>query len=346
MGERTAFTLRQAAIYIGLAVLVAALAAALVLTAELFLLIFGAIILAVFIRSLSDFLAEKTRLHPQVSVALVVLFLMGLAVLSGFLLMPQILDQFEDLVDRIPDTFNQLESYLLRVPGGRFLLGEVRNLGGENGSLTGIIEALSFSLRGLLNIVVVSITGLYLAAQPGLYTRGVLRLFPIPWRGRVGEIISELGSTLRWFLLGRVVSMIAVGLATWGGLALIGVPAAVLLGLVAGAFTFVPYAGPIAASIPIGLAALLEGPTVLIYALIFYTGVQSLEGFFITPLVQERVVTLPPALTLGAEVFMGLLFGALGVILSVPAAAIGVTLVRLVYVEQVLQDHDGAETGK
>jgi predicted PurR-regulated permease PerM len=141
------------------------------------------------------------------------------------------------------------------------------------------------------------------------------------------------GGTLRRFLLGRIVSMIGVGLMTWIGLALIGVPAPALLGLIAGTLTFVPYAGPIAASVPIVLSALLEGPATLAYAMVYYTVVQSIEGFIITPLVQEKAVMLPPALTLAAEVFMGLLFGVIGVVLSVPAAALAVPLVRMVYIE-------------
>jgi predicted PurR-regulated permease PerM len=325
----------------GIAALFAAVGAAVVLAAELFLLLFGAVIFAVFIRSLSDYLAEKTPLRPSLALFIVLLVLLGLAVLGGLLLAPTIVEQFENLVERLPSVLERIQTFIKQLPGGRQVLREMTEAGEEKGeALSSVIGALSVSLGGILNILVVLVTGIYLAAQPEMYKRGVLRLFPISLRGRAEEVLAALGSTLRWFLLGRVVSMIAVGLATWAGLALIGVPASGLLGLIAGTLTFVPYAGPIAASIPIALAALLEGPAVLAYGLIFYTIVQMLEGFLITPLVQERVVTLPPALTLAGEVFMGLLFGALGVVLSVPAAALGVTFVRMVYVGDMLGDED------
>ncbi len=333
---------KQAFILIAIASLFAAVGAAVVLAADLVLLLFGAVVFATFIRALGDFLAAKTRLRPQLALATVLLVLLGLAVLSAVLLTPAFVAQFEDLVQRLPSTFERIRSFINELPGAKRLLSDLSELGGEGGeALSGIIDALSVSIGGMLNIMVILVTGMYLAFQPDLYTKGVLRLFPIPWRGRAAEVIAALGSTLRMFLLGRVVSMIAVGIATWIGLALIGVPASGLLGLVAGVLTFVPYAGPIAASLPIGLAALLEGPSVLAYALIFYTVVQMLEGFFITPLVQERVVTLPPALTLAAEVFMGLIFGAMGVVLAVPAAAIGVAAVRLLYIEDLLGDKTG-----
>jgi predicted PurR-regulated permease PerM len=344
VGEQTSFTTRKAVTYVGVAATLVALGAAVVLAAELFLLLFGAIVFAVFIRSLSDYLAEKTPLGPQLALATVLLVLLILAVLSVVLLAPGIAEQFEKLTEQLPSIFRKIEESMKQMPGGRRMLSQLNELGGENGEEAfSFVDALSLSLGGLLNILIVLITGIYLAAQPGMYREGVVRLFPISWRGRAGEVLAALGSTLRWFLLGRVVSMIAVGVVTWIGLMLIGVPAAALLGLVAGALTFVPYAGPIAASIPIGLAALLEGPAVLAYALIFYTFVQMVEGFFITPLVQEKVVTLPPAVTLAAEVFMGLLFGAVGVILSVPAAALGVKFVRMVYVGDVLGDHENED---
>ncbi len=345
MGERSESTTHKATIYMGIAALFVAVGAILALAPKLFLLLFGAAIFAVFIRSLSDFLASKTPIGPQVTLLIVLLVLVALAVLSGLLVAPRIAEQFENLMERLPSVFERIQAFVEQFPGGHRIWRELSDVGGEGGeALSGIIEALSVSLGGLINMIIVLITGIYLAAQPTMYKKGLMRLFPIPWRGRVEEVFGALGSTARWFLLGRVVSMIAVGLATWIGLGLIGVPASGFLGLIAGTLTFVPYAGPIAASLPVGLAALLEGPAVLVYALIYYTIIQMVEGFLITPLVQERVVTLPPALTLGAEVLMGLLFGALGVILSVPAAALGVTFVRMVYVGDLLGDHEAEDS--
>jgi predicted PurR-regulated permease PerM len=116
-----------------------------------------------------------------------------------------------------------------------------------------------------------------------------------------------------------------------------------LLAILAGLFTFVPYAGPIAAALPIALVAITEGTGSLALALGGYTVVQSLEGFVITPLVQQRAVALPPALVLAAEVALGLLAGAAGVILSVPLAAAVLVFVRMVYVEGFLE-RDAART--
>jgi predicted PurR-regulated permease PerM len=142
-------------------------------------------------------------------------------------------------------------------------------------------------------------------------------------------------------MLGRLVSMFAVGLLTGLMLWAMGVPLAALLGLVAGLLTFVPYAGPIAASVPIGLVALVEGPMHALLVLALYTVIQSVEGFLITPLVQQRAVHLAPALTLFSEFFLGMLVGPLGVVLSVPLAAAVLVLVQKLYVEGVLEGAKG-----
>ena len=338
------FQTRQAVVVLGIAALFSLLGIAVVLAAELFLLLFGAVILAVLIRSLSDFLSAKSPLSPRIAFGLVTLVLLGLMSFGAWALGPVLAEQLEDLIQRLPALTDRLEELLRKVPLGGALAGEIRALGdGGEDVLGGVLDALSLSVRGVVWLLVVVVTGFYLAAEPTLYTRGVLKLFSISRRDRAGEILFALGSTLRLFLLGRIVSMMAVGVMTWIGLSLMGVPAAGLLGLIAGLFTFVPYAGPIAATLPIALAAFLEGPEVLIYAVAYYAAVQSVEGFIITPLVQEKAVMLPPALTLAAEVFMGLLFGVLGVIVSVPAAALAVRFVRMVYVEDVLGDNPSME---
>ncbi|MFN7134554.1 MAG: AI-2E family transporter, partial [Myxococcales bacterium] len=176
------------------------------------------------------------------------------------------------------------------------------------------------------------------AANPSLYTGGAIRLVPLALRPGARELVHALATTLRWFLIARVVSMLAVGLLTWLTLWALGVPLAAVLGLIAGTLTFVPYAGPMLAAIPIVLVAFTEGVSTGLWALLLYTAIQSIEGFFITPYVQERAVALPPAMTLLAEVFMGVLFGAFGVVISVPLAAAALVVVRHVYLKGLLEE--------
>jgi predicted PurR-regulated permease PerM len=132
--------------------------------------------------------------------------------------------------------------------------------------------------------------------------------------------------------------MTIVGVITWAGLALIGVPLALTLGLLAGLLNFVPYVGPIVSAIPAVLLALLDGSRTAGWVALLYLGVQLLEGYLLTPLIDQRTVRTPPALLLTSQVIAGVTLGALGVVLAAPLLAVALVTVKLLYVEDVLGD--------
>jgi predicted PurR-regulated permease PerM len=141
---------------------------------------------------------------------------------------------------------------------------------------------------------------------------------------------------LRLWLIGQAISMIVVGLATGIGLWLAGVPSAVALGVIAGLTEAVPYVGPIVGSIPGLLVALTVGPETAFWALVVYVIVQQLEGYALLPIIQRRMVSLPPALTLFWIMAAGLLFGALGVVFAAPILVVIYVLVKRLYVREAL----------
>jgi predicted PurR-regulated permease PerM len=190
----------------------------------------------------------------------------------------------------------------------------------------------------LLNFVMVAFIGLYLAIDPGIYRRGLLSLVPLDRRARAAEILAAVGEALRGWLLGQVFAMLVVGVLATIGLWLLGIPLALALGLLAALLGFIPYLGPLAAAVPAVLLALLAGPQQALQVALLYVGIQLLEGYFLTPLVQQRAVHLPPALTISAMVVMGGLLGGLGLALAVPLTAAAIVLVQKLYVEDVLGD--------
>jgi len=196
----------------------------------------------------------------------------------------------------------------------------------------------AFSLAsGLLgNAVVVVFIGLFAAADPGTYRRGILALLPRDRRPRAGEVLDEMAAALRWWLVGQLVAVVLIALSTWLGLALIGMPGAFLLGLQAGLVNFIPYLGPVIAAVPIGLAAMAQGTSMVLWAMGVHLVIQTVEGYVVAPLIQRQAVDLPPVLTLAAVALFGTLFGALGVALATPlVAALKVAVARL-YVEDRL----------
>ncbi len=190
-------------------------------------------------------------------------------------------------------------------------------------------------------LAIILAIGLYLAAEPGLYKNGFLQLIPAARRARTREVLEAVGSTLQWWLWGKLLGMLVIGVLTTLGLLLLGIPLALTLGLLAALLTFIPNIGPILAVVPAALLALIESPTKAFYVLALYFVIQTIESYLITPLVQRRTISMPPALTITAQMVMGVLLGAMGVVLATPLTAAAMVVVKMLYVEDAL-----GETGR
>ena len=122
-------------------------------------------------------------------------------------------------------------------------------------------------------------------------------------------------------------------------LSLLGIPLALTLALLAAALDFIPNIGPLASAVPALLLALLQGPTTALWVMLLYVIVQVVESYILAPLVQRRAVSLPPALLLGAQVLLPMLFGFPGLLLATPVTVLLLVVVRNLYVEAILEPH-------
>lgn len=310
--------------------------------ADTLLVIFGGILLAIFLRSLSDRVTNYTRLSNGWSLALVGLGLIGLIGVGSWLLTPDVFNQFDRLLEELPRAFDQIEGYVAEAEVGRQLLDAMPDgnqfLPDGSNLVSRAAGVLSTTMGQITNVVIIIITGIYLAVAPDLYRKGLLRLIPQAKRPRVSQVITNVVHTLQRWLVGRLISMVIIGLLTTVSLWLLGMPVALSLGLFAGIVTFVPYIGPIIAVVPAILLALLQGPTMVLYVLLLYGGIQFVESYFLTPLVQQEAVSVPPVLTISGQVMLGVLFGTLGLVFATPLMAAIMVLVKRFYVEDTLQD--------
>jgi predicted PurR-regulated permease PerM len=122
-----------------------------------------------------------------------------------------------------------------------------------------------------------------------------------------------------------MLSMAAIGAIVWIGLWGLGVPLAGTLGMIAALFTFIPNVGPVLSVVPAALLGLAIGPLKGLFVVMLFVFVHFLEGNLITPLLERKIVRLPPALTLTAQLLLAIIAGPLGVALAAPftAAALG-----------------------
>ena len=305
---------------------------------QMLLVVFAAILVAVLLDGLARLVSDYTRLPQTLCLGLVVVVIVAGLLLAIVLAGPAVTDQISQLSERIPEAASRLKEMLAQSPWGRMLLERAPRPETLVPSATDILGQLSGVFGVLTNLVVIVLIGLYLAISPSTYVSGLVRLLPKPARARGNEVLGYLGHSLRWWLVGRFSAMAAVGVLTTIGLEFIHMPLALGLGIIAGVLSFVPYIGPIASVIPAVLIALVEGPAMAFYVVVVYSVVQFLEGNIITPLIQRRVISLPPAILLAAQVLMGVLFGLFGILLATPLAVVIIIAIQMLYVQDVLGD--------
>jgi predicted PurR-regulated permease PerM len=177
------------------------------------------------------------------------------------------------------------------------------------------------------NVFIVLFLGLAFAAQPSIYHDGLLYLAPARHRTRVALIIDGIGETLERWLIAQIVVMIAVGVVTWIGLAIIGIPGSFILGIQAGLLAFIPTVGAIIAGVVVVLASLASGWIPALSAFILFMGVHAMESYVLTPILQRQALDIPPATLFAFQILLGVVFGIWGLALALPLVAIAKVMI-------------------
>lgn len=323
------------AVLVAAAVVVAGLL--LVRLADVLMMVFGAVLVAVLLHAVAEPLKRRAGLGPRTALSLSVALIAAAIVIMLWVFGRHVETQLASLSELLPQAWRLLQDRLQGSPLGARVLYELDSLGGDGGWLVGLGSRIATNLvAAVAGAVIVLFAGLYFAYHPHSYRQGLLLLFPRRVRPRTAQVLEAANGALRQWLIGQLFSMVFVGVTTGVGLALAGVPSPLALGMIAGLGQFVPVVGPMVATIPGLLAALAEGPQVLGWACVVYFGAMELEANVITPLVLRQMAQLPMAVTLFAVLAMGLLLGPLGVLFATPLAVFVYVVVKMVYVGDIL----------
>lgn len=310
--------------------------------ASLLLMAFAGVLVAIFFRSLGSWLSQRTGLSSRWSIAIVLVLLGVLSAASIFLSGDPVAKQMSELGEQVPRSLEKIKTDLQKFEWGKWLVqkapASAEDLPVSGKDMASYASgALSSVTGGLVAAFIVLILSLYLSFDPTIYVDGAIRLFPVRKRDRIRSVLDEVHQALQMWLLGKILSMIVVGVLTTIGLRLIGVPLSLALGVIAALLTFIPNFGPVLSAIPAVLLALVDSPTMALYVVLLYLAIQTVESYLITPLIQQKTVSLPPALTIFTQIGFGILFGAAGVVLATPLTAGGLVLIKRLYVEDSLE---------
>jgi len=308
------------------------------------LVLFGAVVLAV---ALDVPITALRRLLPlnrptTLLIVLIALALLGWGLLT--LLLPEVIQQLEQLLALLPSLGRRLaaladriawlpnlENQLIRSSN----LEKLQPLGGQLLGVAG--GAASITIQLLL----MALLAMLMALDPRSHCRVVLAITPAFYRERMRELLRDCREALGGWLAGMTLSAVVVFLSTWAGLALLRVPLALLSGLICGLLTFVPTIGPTAATLVPLSVALLVSPAKLLQVLVLRLVLQNAEAFLLTPLLLNRAVNLLPTVALMSQLCLGALLGLPGVLLALPLVVVLQVLCEEVLVRDVMDRWDG-----
>jgi predicted PurR-regulated permease PerM len=248
--------------------------------------------------------------------------------------------QFEALREVVTAQFDRLMKFVASL--GLVPQGQPTNIGSELlGSVGRLTSAVGSVIGGVASAIAMIVIGIFLAAEPRIYDRGIAWMLPLRARSGFYRIAEHVGFTLRRLLFGRLVGMVFEGIFTWAMLSIGGVPMAALLGLVTGVLAFIPNIGAITSGVLMVAVGFSAGPHQGVYAIFVYFFVQNIDGYLVVPYIARRTVDLPPALVLAMQLLMGALFGILGVLFADPILA----TLKVVLVDLSKQQADREDEG-
>ena len=305
----------KAAVWLGMALLIVGI----IVLSQPLLLIVGGAIFAVFLDGGARLLGRFLPIPRGWRLVLVLLLGFGFIGWVFYFAGTTIAAQFEALRLVVTEQFSRL----LAFAGSLGLMGPGQ-AASVNGLLGGVGKLTSFvgtAIGAVTSVILMLVIGIFLAAEPRIYDRGIAWMLPLRHRAGFYRIVEHVGYTLRRLLAGRLAGMLFEGVFTWIMLTIGGVPMAGLLGLVTGLLAFIPNIGAITSGILMVAVGFSAGPHQGVYAIFVYFFVQNIDGYLVVPYIARRTVDLPPALVLAMQLLMGALFGILGVLFADPILA-------------------------
>ena len=302
------------------------------------LVLFGAVVLAVALDVPIQKLQRFGLPRPIALAAVLLVMVLGGSLVIQ-LLVPELIDQIQQLGALVPVVFSKLQTMVANEPRlqsltqnlpSQFSWERLQPVG------TQLIGVAGGAANGVVQLLLMSLLAVLMVLDPASHRRMLIAATPRPARPMIKRVLDQCRTALGGWLAGMTLSATSVFLLTWLGLALLKAPLALLSALVCGLLTFVPTIGPTAATLlPLSMA-LLVSPTLMLQVLVLRLVLQNLEAFLLTPILLRRTVNLLPTVALMAQLSLGALLGLPGVLLALPLVVVLQVGMELVVVRQIM----------
>ena len=323
---------------------------------EVLLLVFIAVLCAVYLSGVTDILERRFRLARWLGLAIAVVATLAAVVGIGAVIVPPVLEQTQSLISGLPQTLTNIQNVIAGWAREYAVLRDTELANPASGLVASLINDATNFLRGSIlpyvtaggklfiegaSVVVMS---LYLAVQPRLYRDGILSLLPPRHRPVGARVLDDAGATLRAWVVGQLLAMLVLALLTALGLWVLGVPYWLAFGIFTGLVAVVPFFGTLVSTLLPALFVVSTGNWVKVLAVILLgVAVHVVEANVVVPRIMERRLALPPVLTIASVLTMGILIGVVGLVVAVPVLAVTMVVLRHVVQGEVYGDAGHAE---
>jgi predicted PurR-regulated permease PerM len=320
--------------------------------AGLFILLFIAILISLYLGAVADWLRDRAHFSRGVALAIAVVSTLAAIVALFWVLVPPVVDQTQALIRVLPEYIQNwergLERLASRFPALREAMGETSLLRAVyervSGAFGDVVPKFFGVLHGAINVFAVAIMSLYLALHPGLYREWMIAMFPPVHRDLVRDLLADLANTLRSWIVGQLLAMLILGAFTAVGLKLLNVPYWLTFGVFTGAVAVVPFFGSLVSTVLPALFVIagngiwgLSGVTHALFVVALGIVVHVFEANIVLPRIMQKQIDLPPVLTIMSVLIMGKLLGPVGLIVAVPTLAVAMVVVRRILISRIYE---------
>lgn len=301
---------------------------------SLLLLVLAGVLMSVYFHGCSSLIHNKFRIGKTFSLVLAVVLNIIIIGLFLWFVGARLSSQIDQLSDTLPQTIENAKTWLSNQPMGSKVLDYGSN-SLDSGKASATIQSFFSSTFGIISdFYIVLLLGMFFTASPGTYRRGFIHLIPPAGKEKAANLWDQTNTLLRNWLKGQIFGFFFIAVLSGLGLWALGMPLVLTLALIAGLLNFIPNFGPIIALVPAVLIALLQGPQTALLIVALYTFIQIIQSTVTQPLIQKKMISMPPGLLVFGQVTMGVLAGFWGVLLATPLIAIIMLLVNKLYVEK------------
>ncbi len=241
--------------------------------------------------------------------------------------------QIATLSEQLPRLIDQAKAQISRYSWGEKVIEQTS--GEDSEKLISSAKRFFNSTFGVLgDMYVILFLSIFITVDPNTYIRGIIALVPKKNKSEATHVLNELGTNLKSWFKGKLFAMAVIATLTYIGLSIIGVPMVFGLSIIAGFLNFIPNFGPLLAMIPAILVGLTQDVNTALVIAGLYILIQMIESNLITPMVEKKLVSIPPALSIVGQLIVGSVTGYLGIVLATPVVLIIMILVKELYVKK------------